>query len=37
MTPAVLLNGIIKSYSRGLQKVEVLHGLSLEIGTGEFV
>jgi putative ABC transport system ATP-binding protein len=37
MTPAVRLNRITKTYSRGLQKVEVLHSLSLDIDKGEFV
>jgi putative ABC transport system ATP-binding protein len=37
MTPAIRLNGIVKAYTRGSQKVEVLHGLSLAIERGEFV
>jgi putative ABC transport system ATP-binding protein len=37
MTPAIQLNGIVKTYTRGIQKVEVLHGLSLDIEAGEFV
>jgi putative ABC transport system ATP-binding protein len=37
MSPAIRLNGIVKTYIRGRQKMEVLHGLSLEIGQGEFV
>jgi putative ABC transport system ATP-binding protein len=37
MNPAIRLNNIVKTYIRGRQKVVVLHGLSLEIGKGEFV
>jgi putative ABC transport system ATP-binding protein len=37
MNPAIRLNNIVKTYVRGRQKLEVLHGLSLEIGEGEFV
>jgi len=37
MAPAIRLNGIVKTYTRGIQKVEVLHGLSLDIEAGEFV
>ena len=37
MTPEVRLNRLTKTYTRGLQKVEVLHNLSLEIDKGEFV
>jgi putative ABC transport system ATP-binding protein len=37
MNPAIRLNNIVKTYFRGRQKLEVLHGLSLEIGQGEFV
>ena len=37
MTPAIRLNGIVKAYTRGSQKIEVLHSLSLEIEQGEFV
>jgi putative ABC transport system ATP-binding protein len=37
MSPIIRLDGIVKTYTRGRQKVEVLHGLSLEIGQGEFV
>jgi putative ABC transport system ATP-binding protein len=36
MTPAIRLNGIVKVYTRGNQRVEVLHGLSLDIEQGEF-
>jgi putative ABC transport system ATP-binding protein len=37
MTPAIRLSNIVKTYTRGRQKVEVLHGLSLDIQPGEFV
>jgi putative ABC transport system ATP-binding protein len=37
MNPAIRLNKIVKAYIRGRQRVEVLHGLSLEIGQAEFV
>jgi putative ABC transport system ATP-binding protein len=37
MTPAIRLNRLTKTYTRGLQKVEVLHDLSLDIDKGEFV
>jgi putative ABC transport system ATP-binding protein len=37
MNPVIRLNNIVKTYIRGRQKLEVLHGLSLEIGQGEFV
>jgi putative ABC transport system ATP-binding protein len=37
MNPAIRLNNIVKTYIRGRQKLEVLHGLSLEIGQGEFL
>jgi putative ABC transport system ATP-binding protein len=37
MNPAIRLNSIVKTYIRGRQKVAVLHGLSLEIGQGEFI
>jgi putative ABC transport system ATP-binding protein len=37
MNPAIRLNSITKTYSRGKQKIEVLHGLSLDIGQGEFI
>lgn len=37
MNPAIRLNSITKTYSRGKQKIEVLHGLSLDIGQGEFM
>jgi putative ABC transport system ATP-binding protein len=37
MTKAIELRNIVKTYTRGKQKVEVLHGLDLEVETGEFV
>jgi putative ABC transport system ATP-binding protein len=37
MNPVIRLNSITKTYSRGKQQLEVLHGLSLDIGRGEFI
>ena len=37
MTALVSLQGIVKSYIRGKQRVEVLHGMDLEIEAGEFL
>ncbi len=37
MDPAIRLTNIIKIYTRGNQKIEVLHGLSLDIQKGEFI
>jgi putative ABC transport system ATP-binding protein len=37
MTQAIALKNIVKTYNRGKQSVEVLHGLSLDIEQGEFV
>ncbi|HEY2782307.1 MAG TPA: ABC transporter ATP-binding protein [Steroidobacteraceae bacterium] len=37
MAALVSLKGIVKSYIRGKQRVEVLHGMDLEIGAGEFL
>lgn len=37
MESAIRLTEIVKIYTRGSQKVEVLHGLSLDIGKGEFI
>jgi putative ABC transport system ATP-binding protein len=37
MAPAIRLTDIVKAYTRGSQKVEVLHGLNLDIEAGEFV
>jgi putative ABC transport system ATP-binding protein len=37
MAAVVSLKNVIKCYARGAQRVEVLHGLSLEIEEGEFL
>jgi putative ABC transport system ATP-binding protein len=37
MTTLVSLKGIVKGYIRGKQRVEVLHGMDLEIQAGEFL
>jgi putative ABC transport system ATP-binding protein len=37
MTPLVRLSNVKKTYVRGKQKVEVLHGVDLEIASGEFL
>jgi putative ABC transport system ATP-binding protein len=37
MTSAVSLKNIVKRYMRGKQSVEVLHGLNLDIPSGEFL
>jgi putative ABC transport system ATP-binding protein len=37
MTAVVSLQRVVKQYARGKQRVEVLHGLDLEIESGEFV
>jgi putative ABC transport system ATP-binding protein len=37
MSSAVSLSNIVKFYQRGKESVEVLHGLNLEIESGEFV
>ena len=37
MAAAVTLRNVVKSYTRGKQKVEVLHGLDLTIEEGEFL
>ena len=37
MTPIVSLHRVAKSYVRGKQKVEVLHGVDLQIESGEFL
>jgi len=37
MKAIVTLRGVAKSYVRGKQKVEVLHGVDLEIDSGEFL
>jgi putative ABC transport system ATP-binding protein len=36
-TPLVSLKGIVKRYIRGKQRVQVLHGVDLEIRAGEFL
>jgi putative ABC transport system ATP-binding protein len=35
--PVVSLRNIVKSYTRGRERLEVLHGLDLEISPGEFL
>jgi putative ABC transport system ATP-binding protein len=37
MTPLVALRNVTKSYTRGQQRVEVLHGINLEIEPGELL
>jgi putative ABC transport system ATP-binding protein len=37
MTAVVSLSNVTKSYVRGKQKVEVLHGVDLQIASGEFL
>lgn len=37
MTAVVQLKNVVKRYTRGKQQVEVLHGLNLEVASGEFV
>lgn len=37
MSHAIELNRIVKTYVRGKQKVEVLHGVDLQVDKGEFV
>jgi putative ABC transport system ATP-binding protein len=37
MTNAIELRSIVKTYVRGKQKVEVLHGLDLDVEMGDFV
>ena len=37
MTAVVSLKNVVKRYSRGKQQVEVLHGLNLEVQSGEFL
>jgi putative ABC transport system ATP-binding protein len=37
MTPVVSLRNVAKSYLRGKQQVEVLHGVNLDIAPGEFL
>jgi putative ABC transport system ATP-binding protein len=37
MSKVIELHNIVKTYTRGKQKVEVLHGVDLEVEKGEFV
>ena len=37
MTSIVSLKNVVKSYTRGKQTVEVLHGLNLTVAEGDFV
>ncbi len=37
MTALVSLKNVVKRYTRGTQQVEVLHGLNLEVESGEFL
>ena len=37
MNTLVHLQNVSKTYTRGVQKVEVLHGIDLDIGAGDFV
>jgi putative ABC transport system ATP-binding protein len=37
MASIVSIKNVVKRYTRGKQKVEVLHGIDLEVATGEFV
>ena len=37
MSAVVSLKNVVKRYSRGKQQVEVLHGLNLEVQSGEFL
>jgi putative ABC transport system ATP-binding protein len=37
VTPIISLKNVVKHYTRGKQRVEVLHGLDLECGAGEFL
>src|SRR6185437_14150523 len=37
MTSIVSIKNVVKRYTRGKQKVEVLHGIDLEVATGEFL
>ncbi len=37
MQPLISLKGVVKSYKRGRQTVEVLHNLDLEVQAGEFL
>src|SRR5580692_4721223 len=37
MTAVVSIQNVVKSYTRGRQRVEVLHSLNLEVQSGEFL
>lgn len=37
MTQLVIIRGVTKRYQRGRQNIEVLHGIDMEIATGDFV
>ena len=37
MQPVISLKGVVKSYRRGRQTVEVLHNLDLDVASGEFL
>jgi putative ABC transport system ATP-binding protein len=37
MSAAVSLQNVVKRYARGQQRIEVLHGLDLEVQSGEFL
>ena len=37
MSPLVEIRGLTKTYVRGREKIEVLHGLNLDIPRGDFV
>ena len=37
MNAAVSLRNVVKNYTRGKERIEVLHGVSLDIGAGEFL
>ena len=37
MTPMIVLKNVVKNYTRGKQRVPVLHGLNLECAAGEFM
>jgi putative ABC transport system ATP-binding protein len=37
MEPLISLKGVVKSYRRGRQTVEVLHNLDLDVQPGEFL
>ena len=37
MNAAVSLRNVVKNYTRGKERIEVLHGVSVDIGAGEFL